>query len=92
MKAMCPSCRGTGAHPHTDGGDRCFECRGHGFIEATLAEGDLYTLKCKVCGFENGGRIVNAELPLPKDGPDIGCVSCGVEKDQVHYVKVSKEA
>lgn len=30
VDARCPVCEGTGAHPHSDGGDRCWECRGKG--------------------------------------------------------------
>jgi hypothetical protein len=56
-------------------------------VEATLAEGTLYTLKCKECGFENGGRLVNETLPLPKDGPNIGCLACDADKSRVHYVR-----
>ena len=90
MKALCPGCGGTGAHPLSDGGDRCFECRGHGFIEATIAEGTLYTLQCKKCGFKNGGRIVSDEFPLPKGDPDIGCIRCQADRTQVEYVKVNQ--
>lgn len=70
----------------TCGGEGCSECR-DGFIEVTIAEGDLYTLKCTLCGFENGGRIVNEELSLT--APDIGCVLCRADKTQVEYVKIS---
>lgn len=89
MKTLCPGCGGSGAHPLSDGGDRCFECLGSGFIEVEFAEGELYTLKCKKCGFKNGGRIVTPERPLPKDGPDIGCPRCWADKTQVEYVKVT---
>jgi len=87
MKAMCPSCGGTGQERTTDGGDRCLGCRGTGFVEVEIAEGELYTLKCKLCGFENGGRIVSKEFPLRP--PDIGCVECHAGKDDMEYVKVS---
>lgn len=76
MKALCPKCLGKG----------CAECE-DGKIEVTFPEGDLYTLKCMACGYENGGRIVNADLPLQP--PDIGCVSCKAPKERCRYVKVA---
>lgn len=82
---MCPKCFGA----MVVAGALCAGCHGHGTIEVQIAQGELYTLKCKVCGFENGGRIVSEEFPLR--APDIGCVKCGVDKDQVEYVKVVQD-
>lgn len=68
------------------GGKGCGICNA-GFKPVTIPEGDWYTLKCKLCGFENGGRIVNEELPLT--APDIGCVMCRADKTHVEYVKLA---
>lgn len=81
LTAMHPACGGKG----------CEDCAGTGTVPVSIPEGDLYTLKCKKCGFENGGRIVNAELPLPANGPDIGCVECGAPKEDCFYLKISGE-
>lgn len=83
MKAMCRYC----AKAPPASGVPCKKCGGSGFFAVTIPEGDLYTLKCRDCGFENGGRIVNEDLPLRP--PDIGCFGCGVGKDRVYYMKVS---
>lgn len=76
MKALCPKCGGKG----------CAGCE-RGQIEVRMAEGDLHTLKCKDCGYENGGRIVNEDLPLRP--PEIGCIRCKAPKERCHYVKVA---
>lgn len=76
MQAMCPRCGGKG----------CAECD-DGKIEVTIPRGDLYTLECGDCGYQNGGRIVNEDLPLRP--PDIGCVECGAPKERCRYVKVA---
>lgn len=77
MKALHPDCSGRG----------CPKCR-EGFVEVTIPDGELYTLKCKDCGYENGGRIVNEDLPLK--APEIGCVKCNAPKTRVEYVKVGE--
>lgn len=77
--AMCPRCRGEGC-------DVCL----HGQIEVTIPKGDLYTLKCRVCGYENGGRIVNPDLPPLPEVPDIGCVECDAPPEQCYYKKVGR--
>lgn len=77
MRAMCAYCRSEG----------CAKCKGQGYFEVKIPEGDLYTLKCSICGFENGGRIVSEEFPLK--APDIDCVRCGASKEDCAYVKVA---
>lgn len=75
--AVCPRCRGEG----------CEQCDA-GRVHIQMASGDLYTLKCQVCGFENGGRIVNEDLPLTD--PEIGCLECCAPPEQQKYVKVGR--
>lgn len=60
MKAKCPHC--------TDGCEHCQQ----GYVEAKLAEGDLFTIHCLKCGFDNGGLICEG---FPSE-PSGECVMC----------------
>ncbi len=72
-------------HPECDG-KGCTGCN-NGFVEVTLPEHSIYTLKCNVCGLENGGRITGPDLPPIPDVPTIGCVSCGASSEKCEYVR-----
>ena len=67
LKAKCPECE-TG----------CDACK-DGYTDVSFASGEFYTLKCtsSECGFENGGRIVNDDLPpLSVSLGPMTCVIC----------------
>lgn len=82
LPALCPACFGKKAD--------CQKCQGLGEITVTIPDGDLYTLECQVCGHQNGGRIMNDDLPFPENGPDIGCIKCDAPKESCRYVKVGE--
>lgn len=80
MNALCPFCLN-----EDDSRPTCDECGGSGALTIDIAEGALYTMRCKSpdCGFENGGRIVGPGL-LPIEGDETVvrvCIVCGFGAD-----------
>jgi hypothetical protein len=72
MKAKCYKC--FGEKPD------CNKCNGTGFVEASIASGEVYTRHCTNpdCGFDNGGMIVGPTA-CPKealDSPPSPCLYC----------------
>ena len=64
MDALCPHCFGKGC-------EKCVD----GKIAVSFAKGNVFTRQCTNlnCGFENGGRIVDGEIP---EEPSGDCVMC----------------
>ena len=61
IDAMCPKCLGKG----------CDDCK-CGVTQFGFAVGDLWTMECRSCGWENGGSIVKDGQPAPLDGARVG--------------------
>ena len=78
MKAKCPHC----CNQEVPG---CSKCK-DGFIEVGFAVGNVFTRRCldEKCGFENGGRIVKADIPPEASGP---CVMC---KGPTEWLKIGE--
>lgn len=69
MDAACPTCLGTNP--------QCPDCLGTGLVQASIAQGEMFSVDCIDCGEHIGGGIMGGDSPireLPKDKP---CVFCG---------------
>ena len=78
MKAKCPCCI-----------SGCNKCDQSGKIDVKLAEGNLWTRACVICGFENGGRIEKGDKePKELSGK---CVMCGAPTRWVLLGNINNE-
>ena len=83
MKARCPHCFGQK--------EDCLECKGTGFITATLnTDRGIIFFSCPTCHRDLGGRIPQSddEIPDAPTGPSKRkCVFCSEENTVYEYVK-----
>jgi hypothetical protein len=70
-----------GKCPHCEAG--CDQCE-NGFAEFSFATGDLFTIHCLECGYDNGGNIVKG-FPSEASGP---CVMCEGKTEWLFVCKV----
>lgn len=77
LEAMCARCRGEG----------CDSCGRSGKIKVSLADGQIYSLECKICDAHIGGCVVGGTSPLKEVPPAKDCVFCGGEKTAVYKLE-----